>query len=111
VHSLIPLPEVLGEILGTGPATKGVMALYSKVIAHFGSEFNLLLDTPLEEISQMSPVLGEAVGRIRAGRVIRTPGFDGEFGVIRVFAEGELKKLAGEIRLLAGKKKLSSAKK
>jgi len=111
VHSLIPLPEVLGEILGAGPATKGVMALYSRVIARFGSEFNLLLDTPTEEISQMSPVLGEAVARIRAGKVIRTPGFDGEFGVIRVFAEGELKKLAGEISLLAGKKKLPSAKK
>lgn len=104
VHSLIPLPEVLGEILGAGPATKGVMALYSRVIDRFGSEFNLLLNTPVDEINRMSPVLGEAVARIRAGRVIRTPGYDGEFGVIRVFAEGEREELAGQISLFAGKK-------
>ncbi len=104
VHSLIPLPEVLGEILGAGPATKGVMALYSRVIARFGSEFNLLLNTPVDEINRMSPVLGEAVARIRAGRVIRTPGYDGEFGVIRVFAKGEREELAGQISLFAGKK-------
>ena len=104
VHSLIPLPEVLGEILGAGPATKGVMALYAKVIDRFGSEFTLLLDTPIEEINQMSPVLGEAVARIRTGRVIRTPGYDGEFGVIRVFGDGEREELAGQISLFAGKK-------
>jgi len=104
VHSLIPLPEVLGEILGAGPATKGVMALYAKVIDRFGSEFNLLLNTPVDEINRMSPVLGEAVARIRTGRVIRTPGYDGEFGVIRVFAEGERQELAGQISLFAGKK-------
>jgi len=27
---------------------------------------------------------------MRGGRVIRTPGFDGEYGVIRVFEEGEM---------------------
>ena len=111
VHSLIPLPEVLGEILGAGPATKGVMALYAKVIDRFGSEFTLLLDTPIEEINQMSPVLGEAVARIRTGRVIRTPGYDGEFGVIRVFGEGEREELAGQISLFAGKKAAPPPKK
>ena len=96
VFSLIPLPEVLGEIVGTGPASKGVMEQYSRVIARFGSEFNLLLHAPLDEISQASPVLGEAVGRMRSGRVIRKPGFDGEYGVIRVFGEGELERLKGQ---------------
>jgi DNA helicase II / ATP-dependent DNA helicase PcrA len=111
VYSLIPLPEVLGEILGAGPATKKVMALYSRIIARFDSEFNLLLETPAEEISRFSPVLGEAVARIREGRVIRTPGYDGEFGVIRVFTENERRMMAGEINLLAGKKPLPPARK
>ena len=46
--SLIPLPEVLGEIAGAGPASKGVMELYSRTIARFGSEFNLA--QPADEI-------------------------------------------------------------
>ena len=96
VFSLIPLPEVLGEILGTGPGSKKVLEEYSRTISRFGSEFNLLLHAPLEEIREASPILGEAVGRMRGGRVIRKPGFDGEYGVIRVFEEGELARLAGQ---------------
>ena len=104
VHSLIPLPEVLGEILGSGPATKGVMEQYGRLVDHFGSEFNLTLHAPIEEINRLSPVVGEAVRRIRQGKVIRQPGFDGEFGVIRVFEEGELAALSGQISLFTGKK-------
>lgn len=96
VFSLIPLPEVLGEIIGTGPASKGVMEQYRRSIARFGSEFNLLLHASLEEISHESAILGEALARMRSGRVIRTPGFDGEYGVIRVFDEGEVEQLAGQ---------------
>ncbi len=94
-RSLIPLPEVLGDILGVGPSSKAVMREYARAIGRFGSEFNLLLHTPLEEISRQSPLLGQAVGRVRQGQVIRRPGFDGEFGVIRVFAEGELERPTG----------------
>ena len=94
--SLIPLTEVLGEIFSRGPATKTVMHEYGKLIRLFDSEFNLLLHVSVYEISQRySPVLGEAVKRIRTGKVVRRSGFDGEFGVIKVFDEGELKKLAG----------------
>ena len=96
VFSLIPLPEVLGEIMGTGPTSKKVMEQYGRTIARFGSEFDLLLHTPLDEIRQASPILGEAVERMRSGRVIRKPGFDGEYGVIRVFEEGEMARLAGQ---------------
>lgn len=96
IFSLIPLPEVLGEILGTGPASKKVMDQYGLAIARFGSEFGLLLNTPPDEIRQASEVLGEAVERMRQGRVIREPGFDGQFGVIRLFEEGELDRLAGQ---------------
>ncbi len=96
VFSLIPLPEVLGEIAGTGPASKNVMELYGRTISRFGSEFNLLLHAPLDEIRQASGILGESVARMREGRVIRQPGCDGEYGVIRVFEEGEPALLAGQ---------------
>ncbi len=97
-RSLIPLPEVLGDILGVGPSSKAVMREYARAIGRFGSEFNLLLHTPVEEISRQSPLLGQAVGRIRHGQVIRRPGYDGEFGVIRVFAEGELERPTGRAK-------------
>jgi superfamily I DNA/RNA helicase len=104
-YSLIPLTEVLGEIFSRGPATKTVMQEYGKLIRLFDSEFNLLLNVSVDEISERySPVLGEAVNRIRKGKVIRRAGFDGEFGVIKVFDEGELKKLTGQHSLFNKKK-------
>jgi DNA helicase II / ATP-dependent DNA helicase PcrA len=110
VFSLIPLPELLSDIAGVGPSSKEVMRQYIQAISRFGSEFNLLLHTPLEEISRQSLVLGEAIDRIRAGRVIRQPGYDGEFGLIRVFAEGELERM-GLPRAVFGEPQASRSRK
>jgi len=88
--SLIPLTELLGELLGAGPATAGVMACYAESLRIFGSELELLLTTPLAEIHRHAPLLAEAIGRVREGRVHRQPGYDGRYGVIRAFAPGEL---------------------
>lgn len=89
--SLVPLPEILSELLGSGVSSKKVAEEYRRVIARFGSEFALLLTAEPEEISRVSPLLCEAVCRTRSGRVIRKPGYDGEFGVISLFAEDEKK--------------------
>ena len=113
VHSLIPLPEVLAEILSCGPATKKVGKLYSQLIGRFGSEFNILLKAPDEELATVSPLLAEAIKRMRTGKVIRHGGFDGEFGVIRVFEEKERERLAGQSFLFGvtvPKKKKSARK-
>lgn len=98
--SLVPLPEVLGEIIDVGPGSKRFMGQYAWLMARFGSEFGLLLHAAPEEIEEVSPLLAEAVRRIRAGRVIRRGGYDGEYGTIRVFEEGEVARLAGQGGLL-----------
>ena len=95
-ESIVPLPEVVAELLGQGPATQKVTGLYVALINQFGSEFTLLRATPLEDLSRLSPVLGEAIRRIRTGQVIRQAGYDGEFGRITVFAAGEIASLAGQ---------------
>lgn len=112
-QSLIPLQEVIGEIMGRGPATKGVMGQYRKVINRFGSEFTLFRHTPIEDIKKLSPLLAEAVDRIRNNKVIRQAGFDGQFGVIHVFKDGEIDRLSGhqarlfdDMRPMAKKKQL-----
>ncbi len=100
VHSLIPLSEILSELLGVGPSSKKVMRAYGRLISEFSSEFNLLLHASKQDIDDAgSPLLAEAIDRVRSGRVIRKPGYDGEFGVIRVFAEDELSRLAGQLNL------------
>lgn len=94
--SLVPLTEVVGEILGVGPASKQVMGHYVELIDRFGSELDILLRTEPAEIAAVSPILAEAIVRMREGRVIRQGGFDGEYGTIRVFEEGEVVGLSGQ---------------
>jgi len=95
---IIPLPEVLGEIEGVGPATKTVRRQYRQVISVFGNEFNLLRAVPIEDIKKQSgPVLAEAVRRIRENEVEPVAGYDGVFGVIHVFEEGEIDRIRGQL--------------
>ncbi len=89
--SLIPLPEVLGELHQTGAKSKTVQGAYEKTLFRLGPELDILTRLPIDQIRRDgSELLAEAVSRMREGRVIREGGYDGEYGVIRVFEPGEL---------------------
>ncbi|MGW4114736.1 UvrD-helicase domain-containing protein [Actinosynnema sp. NPDC004786] len=90
--SLVPLPEIVSEIVGTGPKSKKVLTEIDKLTAALGPELVILQDVPVDDIAAHSPLLGEAVARLRRGEVVRDPGYDGEYGVIRVFEPGELER-------------------
>ncbi len=91
VISLIPLVEIIAEIMDKGPATKGVVAAYEGMLARLGSELAILSSIDTNEISRIAPqVVVEAISRLRKGKVIREAGYDGEFGVIKLFTPDEL---------------------
>ena len=94
-RSLIPLPELVGELLGTGSKSVKVRARYSELLARFGDELSLLMDVPETELRAHWDALGEAVARMRRGDVIRQGGYDGEYGVVRVFDDAEQRELHG----------------
>lgn len=98
-HTLFPLVEVLGEILGAGPSSRKVQARYSTLLRALGSELAILYQLPVADIRQHWEPLGEAVARLREGRVILRPGFDGQFGTVRVFSPDELAEIRGGRRL------------
>jgi uncharacterized protein (TIGR00375 family) len=99
--SIIPLPEIIGEALQAGPASKKVNAAYCSMLEKLGSEFTILMDAPLGDIrSASSPVIAEAVSRMREGKVHIAPGYDGEYGKIRIFEEAERKEIKGQMTLL-----------
>lgn len=95
---IIPIPEVLGEIEGVGPKTKTVRRKYRDEISKFGNEFSLLHEVPVEDIRQNSgPVLAEAVNRIRNDEVKPVAGYDGVYGIISVFEDGEVERIRGQL--------------
>jgi DNA helicase-2/ATP-dependent DNA helicase PcrA len=91
-HCLVPLPEVMSEILGAGPKSKKVVGAIDRLTAVLGPELTILQDTPVEDIAPHSGLLAEAMARLRRGAVIREAGYDGEYGVIRLFEPGELRR-------------------
>jgi len=99
--SIIPLPEIIAEGFKCGVNTKKVDALYFHLLAQLGNEFRILMDAPFDDIEHAgSPLLREAISRMRAGRVHIAPGYDGEFGKIKIFQEVERKEIKGQLKLL-----------
>ncbi|WP_017538124.1 UvrD-helicase domain-containing protein [Nocardiopsis halophila] len=89
--SLVPLPEMVSEIVGVGPKSKRVRGEVDRLVAALGPELEILTRSPLEEVRRHGGErLGEAVARLRRDEVIRDAGFDGEYGVIRMFRPEEL---------------------
>ncbi len=90
VYSLVPLPEIISEILGVGVGSKSVVKEYERVTQKLGSELSILREIPIEDITKLSPMLGEGISRLRQGKVIKHAGYDGEYGVIKLFEDDEL---------------------
>ncbi len=91
--SLIPLDEVVGEVLGVGPKSVKAHGFLAKLYSRFGTELTILRETPAEDIARVSTVLAEAITRMRRGRVLRDPGFDGQYGHISVFSPEEKREI------------------
>ncbi len=102
-HSLVPLKEILAEIVGTGVQSRQVSRRYDELLARAGTELGLLLELPVAEVARLGgEVLGEAVRRMRAGEVRVEPGYDGEYGRIALFDRGEVRELRGQVLLFTG---------
>lgn len=92
--SLVPLPEIIGDAIGVGVASKAVRQIYDNLIKNIGSEFYILLHASLAQIEAASSAdVARAVDRVRRGEIYIKPGYDGVFGVVKVFGESEKKKV------------------
>jgi DNA helicase II / ATP-dependent DNA helicase PcrA len=91
-YSIIPLKEILSEILKVGSGSQKVMQHYKHCLHVLGSELAILNSIPLSDIELVGiPMLKEGVKRIREGSIQIVPGYDGEFGKIQIFTEKEKK--------------------
>jgi uncharacterized protein (TIGR00375 family) len=92
-ESLVPLVEILSEIHGVGVNSKKISHEYRRLLERFGSELHILRDCPLSDLKQAGhQILAEAIRKIREGRVDVNPGYDGEYGTVRIFEPGEMQK-------------------
>jgi len=95
--SLVPLGEIIASALGVGTSSKKVSMMYDQLINAFGSEFDILLKTSVDDLAKSAPAdIAEGIRRVRSGQICINPGYDGVFGKINIFSEKEKNRSFGQ---------------
>ena len=83
--NLIPLKEVIADVLNTNTKTKIVENYYQILIQNFENEFNILIDVEPQEIAKITDErIALGIEKMRKGEVFIEPGYDGEYGKIKI---------------------------
>ena len=86
---LVQLEEVLSKILEVGRRSKSVQTTYRKLCAELGNELTVLAKAELPDLERIAGErVAQAIIRARKGQVSVEPGFDGQYGTVRVGLDG-----------------------
>ncbi|OGL74446.1 hypothetical protein A3E39_04130 [Candidatus Uhrbacteria bacterium RIFCSPHIGHO2_12_FULL_60_25] len=84
-RSIVPLAELIGSVLDVGASSKRVAKLIDAFTAASKTEFGVLLDEPESELARLAPPeIVSAIFAMRRGEVDVRPGYDGEYGVVKM---------------------------
>ncbi len=91
---LVPLQEIISECIGSPVASPKVQTPYHHMTDEFQGEFTVLLTSPLSDIARLAGErVAMGVDKVRRGDLVIDPGYDGVFGVVKLWKEGEEKPL------------------
>ncbi|MBN1779400.1 MAG: DNA helicase UvrD [Candidatus Buchananbacteria bacterium] len=83
--SLVPLPEIISDVIGIGPKSKKVQTMYENLIKSGDNEFKILLDLSFDDLQSITePEIATAIVNVREGKVEISPGYDGVYGKVNV---------------------------
>ncbi len=90
--SLVPLREILSESLGVGVNTKKVRTVYQRLTEQFGNELSVLMNASTSDIALASDErTAEGIAKVRSGDISIEPGYDGLYGVVKVWSDHQSK--------------------
>ena len=80
------LVDIISQALGRGAGSKGVQREYRRIVDELGSELNVLIHAGAQDLEHAAgEKIAEGVLLSRSGNVRVEPGFDGEYGKVRVW--------------------------
>ncbi len=93
-YNLITLDEIIAEVYGLGVAAKKVKEEYQNLIKKFGSELKILLEIKDEELKGATDdKIRQGIVAVRDKKLKIRPGYDGEYGKIKIFSQEEKENL------------------
>jgi len=89
---LVPLLEVVAEALGSSVHSQKSNTLFATLCSELQSELHVLLQAPLTNIEKVAGGrVAQGVSKVRAGNIAIDPGYDGVYGKVAIWQEGEEK--------------------
>ncbi len=97
---LVPLLEIVAEALSSTVASQKSRNLYAELCSKAGNEMEILLKTPIEDIAKAAGQrVADSVRKVREGDIVIHPGYDGEYGVVRIWGDVGKRGRAAEKRV------------
>ncbi|MFA5388504.1 MAG: endonuclease Q family protein [Candidatus Omnitrophota bacterium] len=85
---MIPLAEIIADVLDVGDASKAVDTEYRAIVPRLGTELEVLIEINEDKLLKELPAkIAKAIINVRNGNVNILPGFDGEYGTIEILKE------------------------
>lgn len=111
-ESLVPLPEVIGSVLGCSSSSVKAKREYERLLSAIGPELYILRNASIDEIREKAGLLlAEGINNLRNNKVEAIPGYDGEYGKVNVITQKDRDRIFGQIKLFADDAELTVEKK
>jgi uncharacterized protein (TIGR00375 family) len=91
---LVPLAEIISEAIGSPATSPKVEMHYNRLTEKFGGEFHVLIHVEIADIAASSrPEIADGIRKVRTGNIVIDPGYDGVFGVVKIWKSEQDKAL------------------